>query len=680
MDNIHDNVEELRSVEQAQKILTNAEIMIDMLANDLAENKRIKPNKYSINVIRKTEGKLIKFFCDQITAKQFVVKQNLKCRYDQYPSLIKWLQVVGVGGKLFQALMSKDISVEDLMELREKQELQKVVDKLGGDKEDERKLSSALKHLTDFLSMKNKRSDMGGRNVGNVDLMDFHWDSWCKSNEEDVFVSVDQDNFSTNAINIQPNSKNGTLNSEGTSRHGSESSNNSHQSHQSRTRSETDQTTFSIENSGEILITPQSRQQSTSSGPPPPSPSYASSYESDGSFCINGTANFRSGSSPPSQYNNKLLSSFSSSKSPVIAHKPNLFVPSINKSASTESNLSGNFFNDNVSSSTQSIDSNISRKIDKQAPRKKKPKSSAKKQKDDANMLMHMSWSQYNPKSCDNSPCFLTPNTPKTKTGPFKFPEVTTKQSQITKLPNSKTKNTMKDTIRRIFRIPKPGESHHDTIMTSSVRQPRDRFPSTPVMSSGKRSPVNITTSSTKLTRKDYSFNPPDSLTASPCMTRAKDDAFADVTDTIETPDVVGRLPVAAQSISSKLTDTNKTLTPEFSLNSSTPSTLVDTNMSSSSTAFAASVSDRERIFQQNSYLQIEEWDVPFNELQLKEIIGKGQVGTVYRGFWHGNVAIRVIETKHNDEEKLRAFKQEVSVFNLKNISSPGTQYPRKGQ
>lgn len=56
-----------------------------------------------------------------------------------------------------------------------------------------------------------------------------------------------------------------------------------------------------------------------------------------------------------------------------------------------------------------------------------------------------------------------------------------------------------------------------------------------------------------------------------------------------------------------------------------------------------------------------EEWDILYEDLTLNDEIGSGRVGTVYKGYWHGDVAIRVIEINHNDEEKLRAFKQEVN-------------------
>ena len=60
-----------------------------------------------------------------------------------------------------------------------------------------------------------------------------------------------------------------------------------------------------------------------------------------------------------------------------------------------------------------------------------------------------------------------------------------------------------------------------------------------------------------------------------------------------------------------------------------------------------------------------EEWDIPYDQLKFSEKIGCGRVGTVFKGYWHGAVAIRVITISHNDEEKLRAFKQEVKLLEI---------------
>uniref|UniRef100_A0ABD2XN80 Kinase suppressor of Ras 2 n=1 Tax=Trichogramma kaykai TaxID=54128 RepID=A0ABD2XN80_9HYME len=66
----------------------------------------------------------------------------------------------------------------------------------------------------------------------------------------------------------------------------------------------------------------------------------------------------------------------------------------------------------------------------------------------------------------------------------------------------------------------------------------------------------------------------------------------------------------------------------------------------------------------QNS-LSIREWDIPFDELKIGEPIGKGRFGTVFRGNWHGDVAIKVLDMDYylDDDKTLEAFKLEVATF-----------------
>ncbi|KAJ9587394.1 hypothetical protein L9F63_019095 [Diploptera punctata] len=80
----------------------------------------------------------------------------------------------------------------------------------------------------------------------------------------------------------------------------------------------------------------------------------------------------------------------------------------------------------------------------------------------------------------------------------------------------------------------------------------------------------------------------------------------------------------------------------------------------------------------QNS-LSMREWDIPYDELKIEEPIGTGQFGTVYRGNWHGDVAIKVLNMDYLDDEKtLEAFKLEVATFRKtrhENLISQGMGY-----
>ncbi|MCJ8740137.1 hypothetical protein PDJAM_G00055290 [Pangasius djambal] len=64
---------------------------------------------------------------------------------------------------------------------------------------------------------------------------------------------------------------------------------------------------------------------------------------------------------------------------------------------------------------------------------------------------------------------------------------------------------------------------------------------------------------------------------------------------------------------------------------------------------------------QTSVYLQ--EWNVPFEQLELGELIGKGRWGKVYRGRWHGEVAVRLLEIDGNNQDHLKLFKKEVMNY-----------------
>ncbi|XP_047676492.1 kinase suppressor of Ras 1 isoform X2 [Tachysurus fulvidraco] len=64
---------------------------------------------------------------------------------------------------------------------------------------------------------------------------------------------------------------------------------------------------------------------------------------------------------------------------------------------------------------------------------------------------------------------------------------------------------------------------------------------------------------------------------------------------------------------------------------------------------------------QTSVYLQ--EWNVPFEQVELGELIGKGRWGKVYRGRWHGEVAVRLLEIDGNNQDHLKLFKKEVMNY-----------------
>uniref|UniRef100_A0A3B3SSD3 non-specific serine/threonine protein kinase n=1 Tax=Paramormyrops kingsleyae TaxID=1676925 RepID=A0A3B3SSD3_9TELE len=59
----------------------------------------------------------------------------------------------------------------------------------------------------------------------------------------------------------------------------------------------------------------------------------------------------------------------------------------------------------------------------------------------------------------------------------------------------------------------------------------------------------------------------------------------------------------------------------------------------------------------------LQEWDIPFEQLEVGELIGKGRFGQVFHGRWHGEVAIRLIDIERDNEDQLKAFKREVMAY-----------------
>lgn len=60
----------------------------------------------------------------------------------------------------------------------------------------------------------------------------------------------------------------------------------------------------------------------------------------------------------------------------------------------------------------------------------------------------------------------------------------------------------------------------------------------------------------------------------------------------------------------------------------------------------------------------IEDWEIPANDIQLtKKFIGKGSFGTVYRGYWHGPVAVKTLNVINPSPDQIQAFKNEVALL-----------------
>jgi serine/threonine protein kinase len=73
--------------------------------------------------------------------------------------------------------------------------------------------------------------------------------------------------------------------------------------------------------------------------------------------------------------------------------------------------------------------------------------------------------------------------------------------------------------------------------------------------------------------------------------------------------------------------------------------------------------SSDEKSKRKNNRDSTDEWEIPYQDIQIDEKIGSGSFGTVYKGKWHGPVAIKKLKVTDPTEAQLQAFKNEVSVL-----------------
>ncbi|KAK3587236.1 hypothetical protein CHS0354_030423 [Potamilus streckersoni] len=61
----------------------------------------------------------------------------------------------------------------------------------------------------------------------------------------------------------------------------------------------------------------------------------------------------------------------------------------------------------------------------------------------------------------------------------------------------------------------------------------------------------------------------------------------------------------------------------------------------------------------------LKEWDIPYEQLQIGDPIGTGRFGAVYKGQWHGDVAIKMLhmDPDTDNQAQLAAFKLEVAML-----------------
>uniref|UniRef100_A0AAQ4QUY0 RAF proto-oncogene serine/threonine-protein kinase n=1 Tax=Gasterosteus aculeatus aculeatus TaxID=481459 RepID=A0AAQ4QUY0_GASAC len=74
---------------------------------------------------------------------------------------------------------------------------------------------------------------------------------------------------------------------------------------------------------------------------------------------------------------------------------------------------------------------------------------------------------------------------------------------------------------------------------------------------------------------------------------------------------------------------------------------------------YVSGIPDRPRDKRDSSYY----WEIEASEVHLSSRIGSGSFGTVYKGKWHGDVAVKILKVTDPTPEQFQAFRNEVAVL-----------------
>ncbi|KAL3272391.1 hypothetical protein HHI36_013868 [Cryptolaemus montrouzieri] len=142
---------------------------------------------------------------------------------------------------------------------------------------------------------------------------------------------------------------------------------------------------------------------------------------------------------------------------------------------------------------------------------------------------------------------------------------------------------------------------------------------------------------------------------------------FPDIVHTEVNEVTLETYPLPGSTLQNELTssqqsrDSERTVSVSGSTSTDSDRTPVRVDSQDSQVSDTETITDSHRWPRQNS-LSMREWDIPHDELKFDKLIGIGRFGKVFRGYWHGDVAIKVLKYL-KDEKTLEHFKMEVATF-----------------
>lgn len=221
--------------------------------------------------------------------------------------------------------------------------------------------------------------------------------------------------------------------------------------------------------------------------------------------------------------------------------------------------------------------------------------------------------------------------------------------------------------------IQSPNHSHHlvGPLNTSRTEIGREKSRHHPVISlpsfHGPDSSSN-TSSCNSSTPSSPAFIVATSHQATPASaSRVQQFHFPDITSSDKELTLTSKSASTVDSVETqKSTDSDRTVSGTSgsgSISTDSEKTLASTRVDSQDSQ-VSDVDPTDRAWPRQNSLSLREWDIPFDEVQIEDKIGEGRFGSVYKGNWHGSVAVKMLNMDHIDDRKtLETFKQEVATF-----------------
>ncbi|XP_057665960.1 kinase suppressor of Ras 2 isoform X2 [Diorhabda carinulata] len=656
-----DEGSERGSDQELRKTLHIIQSMIDVSAQRL-EGLRTQcatSAELTQKEMRTLEGKLITMFSEQL-----VIKSKLKTVCDEHiPSLTQWLQVVGLENSSILGLCQRISSVEELQEKPEN-ELKSILSDKGYKPEELNKLCRALHSLKRYVN-KLKRGDKDCN-----DIPDLHWDSWVPDHHHQVKTGLSPRPGRSRCARISvPSEENlGLNNNKGGAIIPPSSSVSSIDTLNAQCNVLGPPLTPPGQGRGKgakFPTTPPARRRHQTGIPPSLLPEYpltkSKSHESQlagpkgesDSKPINGTGSVgRRGRLPTEPGPNTMGYSSPLTTSPI-------------KSPPYNHTLGGGDSDDNSYKS-----------ISLQVP--KSPRTPTVLGKIMTHQINHRFTKTFKMMSscgyCQKPIYFGTG----LKCKECKYTchrdcedKVTPSCGLPTELLNEFKKNFPMDT-GTTFVSPTMGRASGKNMINSLTRT-RARKNSHPQPSINTPPfPPPDSSSNTSSCNSSTPSSPAVQTLTTPHSSQKSTFHFPDVTlgettneVTLETHPLPNVPLFHRDLVSSQQSTDNDRTASQTSESTSTDSdkTPVRVDSQDSQVSDSETITDGHRWPRQNS-LSMREWDIPYDELKMNDIIGTGRFGTVYRGQWHGDVAVKVLNVNYlKDEKTLEQFKNEVSTF-----------------